>query len=112
MPPTVWILQVQSSVCFISNDQFPGFYHGQYRTDNLVKDAKDIISQNQGPLGQDSSDRYRLDELLSGMLCRAPGQQYVAVVLLIAIWKGTETVVEAARAWLEYLVFPSQFKLM
>jgi hypothetical protein len=97
-----------------SSDRFSEFYNGPYATNVLVRDAKRIISRSHAALLQEanSQGRYRLDELLLGMLDHAPdpsGQRYVAVVLNVAVVKGVGAVVEAARAWLDYLFFPSQF---
>ncbi|KAK7458140.1 hypothetical protein VKT23_010048 [Stygiomarasmius scandens] len=53
--------------------------------------------------------RYRLDELLSGMLMHAPhplGKRYVAVSLYIASQKGGDAVVDIARSWMENLFLP------
>jgi len=87
------------------------FSEGDYTTDFLVEDAKKIITQNEGLLREASKNRYRLGELLLGMLDHAPdpyGQRYVAIVLHIANGKGIEAVIDAAKAWFDYLFFPSQ----
>jgi hypothetical protein len=75
------------SILSCSSDTFSEFYEGPYVTNILVEDAKRIISRSQTLLQEASQDRYRLDELLLGMLDHAPdpsGQRYVAVVLHIA----------------------------
>lgn len=96
-----------------SSNEFSEFYDGPYATHLLVEDAKRIIHRNQAILKEANQDRYRLDELLLGMLEHAPdpsGQRYVAVVLHIANTKGTGAVTEAAKAWLDYLFFPSPYQ--
>jgi len=95
------------------SDRFSEFYDGGITTADLVRDAKRIIRHNRELLRKSSQDRYRLDELLLGMLDDAPdpsGTRYVAVVLHVANDKGSDAVVEAAKAWLDYLYFPSPFE--
>ena len=97
-----------------SSNTFSEFYDGPYATHLLVEDAKRIIHRNQALLKEANQDRYRLDELLLGMLDHAPdpsGQRYVAVVLHIANTKGSGAVMEAAKAWLDYLFFPSLLQM-
>ena len=103
------------SILSCSSDEFSYFYDGPYATDALIDDAKEVIWHNQTLLQEASEDRYRLDELLLGMLDHAPdlsGQRYVAIVLHIANKKGVAAVTDAAKAWLDYLFFPSQFRPM
>jgi len=103
------------SILSCSLDEFSDFYDGPYATNILIEDAKEVISHNRALLRQASEDRYLLDELLLGMLDHAPdpsGQRYVATVLHIANKKGIVAVTDAAKAWLDYLFFPSQFRPM
>jgi len=98
-----------------SSEEFIDFFDGPYATDALIDDAKEVISHNLTLLQEASEDRYRLDELLLGMLDHAPdpsGQRYVAIVLHIANKKGIDAVTDAAKAWLDHLFFPSQFRPM
>jgi len=97
-----------------SSNTFSEFYDGPYATHLLVEDAKRIVHRNRALLKEANQDRYLLDELLLGMLDHAPdpsGQRYVAVVLHIANTKGSDAVTEAAKAWLDYLFFPSPFQM-
>jgi len=99
------------SILSCSSKEFNEFYDNGYATDTLVEDARKIICQNQVLLQQISQDRYRIDELLLGMLDDAPdpsGQRYVAIVLHIASGKGSEAVIDAAKAWFDHLFLPSQ----
>jgi hypothetical protein len=96
------------SILSCDSDRFSEFCG--FTTEDLVKDARRIISHNRKLLRKSSQDLYRLDELLLGMLDDAPdpsGSRYVAVVLYIAHDKGSDAVVEAGKAWLDYLYFPS-----
>src|SRR5258705_12336004 len=78
------------SILSCPRKEFNEVYDGGYATDALVEDAKKIFCQNQVLLKQIGQDRYRLDELLLGMLDDAPdpsGQRYVAIVLHISLGK-------------------------
>jgi len=105
-------LSVESTCTILSctSDQFWEFYTN-YSTCILSEDAAKIIDKNRQHL-QAADKRYRLDDLLSAMLEHAPhplGQRYVAVALHIAHEKGVETVVDVAKAWMDYLLLPSKF---
>jgi len=69
------------------------------------------IHPNMGRLHA-ADQQCRLDDLLTAMLMHAPhplGQRYVAFCLHIAHQKGVDEVINAAKAWLDYLMFPSPF---
>ena len=94
------------SILSCSSEEFIDFFDGPYATDALIDDAKEVISHNRTLLQEASEDRYRLDELLLGMLDHVPdpsGQRYVAIVLHIANKKGIAAVTDAAKAWLDHL---------
>jgi hypothetical protein len=86
-----------------------------YDNDNLstVELARDVLNNAVHPRRtrlRQSDTRFRLDDLLVGMLQQAPdpcGQRYVAVALHIAHEKGTDAVIDVAKAWLDYLFLPS-----
>ncbi|KAJ7799921.1 hypothetical protein B0H14DRAFT_2901689 [Mycena olivaceomarginata] len=85
-----------------------------YDNDNLstVELARDVLNNAVHPRRtrlRQSDTRFRLDDLLVGMLQQAPdpcGQRYVAVALHIAHEKGTDAVIDVAKAWLDYLFLP------
>lgn len=88
-----------------------------YESDKLATDVlshdilTNVIGANRERL-RAAERRYRLDDLLSGMIIHAPhplGQRYVAVSLHIAHQKGEEAVIHLANAWMEQLFLPSQF---
>jgi len=111
-----WVNYASSILMILScdPDRFSEFYDGSITTADFVRDAKRVISHNRELLRKANQDRYRLDELLLGMLDDAPnpsGTRYVAVILHIANDKGSDAVIEAAKAWLDYLYFPSRFKI-
>src|SRR5258707_11800761 len=56
------------SILSCSSEEFSDFYDGPYATDSLIDSAKEVISHNRTLLQEASEDRYRLDELLLGML--------------------------------------------
>ncbi len=88
------------------------FENSSLLTDVLCNDVlRNIIRPNMGRL-RAADQRCRLDDLLTAMLECAPhplGRQYVAVCLHIAHQKGVDEAVNAAKAWLDHLMFPSPF---
>lgn len=99
------------TVLTCTSDEFNDFYDNtRLSNEALVQEAlDDIIDPNMTRL-RDADKRYRLHDLLSAMLLHAPtplGQRYVAVCLHIAHQKGEDGIVNAAKAWLDNLFFPS-----
>jgi len=103
------------SICTVkscTSDEFLEFYENEnLDTDILSEDVMiNVIHPNRDRL-RAVDGRYRLDKLLSAMLEYAPhplGRRYVAIALHIAMGKGGDAVVEAAKAWMDYLFLPSQ----
>ncbi|KAL0952337.1 hypothetical protein HGRIS_006617 [Hohenbuehelia grisea] len=103
-----------SSILSCSSETFYNLYNDEnVATHTLCQAAlNDIIEPERQQL-QDvmakGNKRFRLDELLIGMLEHAPhpdGRRYVAVALHIAHGKGLQAVIEVAQAWLDSLFFP------
>ncbi|KIM40633.1 hypothetical protein M413DRAFT_446058 [Hebeloma cylindrosporum] len=85
-----------------------------YDSDKLAADVlsneilTNVIAANHERL-RVAEHRYRLDDLLTGMVIHAPhplGQRYAAVSLHIAHEKGEDTVINLATAWMEQLFLP------
>ena len=92
-------------------------YNDFYCNENLQTDVlsehvvHNIIDPNRAMLHA-ADNRYHLDNLLYAMLEDAPhplGQRYVAVTLHIAHQQGEDSVVNAAKAWMDNLFLPSPF---
>jgi len=101
------------TVLTCTSEGFQDLYNNdRLRTEVLSDDALcNIIRPNSARL-RAADPRCRLDDLLSAMLKHAPhllGQRYVAVYLHVAHQKGEDGVVNAAKAWLDYLLLPSSF---
>lgn len=104
-----------NSTCTILGCTSDDFWHvyenDQYPTEVLSNDViANVLEPNHNHL-RAADSRYRLDHLLSGMLEHAPhtsGKRYVAVALYIAHQKGTGTVINIAKAWMEHLFLPSE----
>ncbi|KAF8872400.1 hypothetical protein BD779DRAFT_1679743 [Infundibulicybe gibba] len=99
------------SICAIlrcTSAEFSSVYDSDnLSTNTLCNDALDVIVQNHEHL-RAAEQRYRLDISLIAMLNHAPrecGKRYIAVALRIAGDKGGATVVDIARAWMDYLFF-------
>ncbi|KAJ7121020.1 hypothetical protein C8R44DRAFT_853342 [Mycena epipterygia] len=93
------------TVLTCTSDEFWDFFgNDKLSTIELVQDSlRNVIHPNRERLRQ-SDARYRLDNLLDGMLQQAPhpsGQRYAAVALHIAHEKGIDTVINVAKAWTE-----------
>ncbi|CAK5279108.1 unnamed protein product [Mycena citricolor] len=102
-----------SSTCTVltcTSDQFWDVYdNDKLSTIELVRDVLNNAIRPRKTFLRQSDTRFHLDDLLVGMLQQAPdpsGQRYVAVALLIAHEKGTEAVIDIARAWMDYLFLP------
>jgi hypothetical protein len=107
------------STLSINPDEFLDFFdNDNYNTGVLVTEAHGIVEKHRprlimaAPPGP-GSKRYRLDKLLDAMLSYAPnplGARYVAVALHVAATKNDEgqSIVMAAKAWLDQFVLPSE----
>ncbi len=96
-----------------TSEEFRNLYDNERLLTGVLSDdaLRNIIGPNSARL-RAADPRYRLDDLLSAMLEHAPhplGQRYVAVSLHVAHQKGEDGVVNAAKAWLDYLLLPSPF---
>ncbi len=83
-------------------------------TDELSQEARRHVIRPNARRLRAASKRYRLDFLLIALLEFAPndsGKRYITICLHIALRKGPDVVVNAAKAWLDYLVLPSMFVL-
>ena len=83
-------------------------------TNVLCNEARYVINLS-SPKLRTADQRYRLCDLLNAMLQDAPcpsGRRYVAVCLQIAQQKGEDGVVNAAKAWLDYLLLPGASKFV
>ena len=93
-------------------DEFWSIYENdEVATDVLSNNIlTNVIGANHEKL-RAAERRYRIDDLLSGMIIHAPhplGQRYVAVSIHIAHKKGEDVVIDLAKAWMEQLFLPSQ----
>jgi len=95
----------------------PDEFWSTYENDKVATDVlsnnilTNVIGTNHEKL-RAAERRYRIDDLLSGMIIHAPhplGQRYVAVSIHIAHKKGEDAVIDLAKAWMEQLFLPSQF---
>ncbi|KAJ7629369.1 hypothetical protein DFH06DRAFT_1480366 [Mycena polygramma] len=77
-------------------------------TDALVEDCINFINKHEEELRAESN-KYRLDEVLRGMMHWAPssaGKRYAAVALYVAIHQGFESVKTVAQSWVDNLLVP------
>jgi hypothetical protein len=106
-------MSLPRTVLTVTSDDYEDFYRNEnFRTEVLADDAlRNVIRPNCARL-RAADGRYRLDDLLTGMLEHAPhplGQRYVALSLLVAHQEGEDGVVDAAKTWLDGLLLPSVF---
>lgn len=110
---TLFVASIESTCTIITctSEDFLQLYDNKtLSTDVLAEEVEaNVIRPNAEDL-RAASQQYYLDELLSTMLTNAPhpcGKRYVAITLHIAHNKGE--VINAAKAWMDYLFLPSEF---
>lgn len=100
-----------TSVLTFTSEQYSELFDGPLSLAELVRNAQLLIGEHHTALVA-ASDKYRLHDLLLGMMehaMDADGKRYVAVVLHIASRDGAEGMVRVAQAWMHHLFYPSQF---
>ena len=102
------------SICTVltcASEEYEDFFAKEELLTEVLSDdtLHNIIRPNSERL-RAADGRYRLDDLLYAMLKHVPhplGRRYVAICLHIAHQKGEDSVVNAAKAWLDNLLLPS-----
>ena len=98
-----------SSILSCTSEEYLDQSDAPIQTEYLCVETHNAIKAHR-PVLRNASQKYHLDHLLAAILdcaISSNGKRYVAVAIIIAHTKRSEAVVNIAKAWMEYLFFPS-----
>ena len=101
------------TVLTVTSEEYEVFYRNEKLLTDVLSDdvLQNVIYPNRERLRAASSG-FRLDDLLTAMLEYAPhplGRRYFALALHVAHRRGEDGVIDAAKAWVDNLFYPSVF---
>ena len=97
------------SILQCTSKEYLDRFDAPIQTEYLCAEAHKAIEIHR-PALRNASQKYHLGDLLTAMLdcaISSDGKRYVAIAIIIAHTKGSEAVVNIAKAWMEHLFFPS-----